>query len=64
MDRNSSTRFIWWDCEANQAAINDETNNKNLKLNIHKPKSVVLIEASINIKCFTKEEIDNFVHDT
>ena len=63
-DRSSSTRYIWWDSEANQEAINNDTNHNHLKLNIHKPNLVVLIEAIINTKCFTKEEIDPFVNDT
>jgi len=63
-NKSASTRYIWWDSEANQEAVNEEAKSKELRLKIHKPNLVVLIEAIINTKCFTKEEIDHLVNDT
>ena len=40
-DRSNSTKYIWWDAEANQEATNNDTENNDLKLNIHKPNLVV-----------------------
>ena len=55
---------MWWDSEANQEPVNAEARNKELRLKIHKPNVVVLIETIINTKCFTTAEIDHLVNDT
>ena len=51
--KSTSTRYIWWDSEANQEPDNEETKHKELGLKVHKPNLVVLIETIINTTCFT-----------
>ena len=59
--KTASTRYIWWDTEASQEPDNDNS-NKQIKLNIHKPNLIVIIEAIITSKCYSKEEINYMVN--